>query len=280
MSRFEIARAALAAHRAKGLLVAMAAAVAISGLATPAGAASIFLDKAEMFNPGTAYITGPNGSNYPQAYVYAGPVQFTANWGAVASSNTFQFLGFCVDIYDDINVGVNSPLAINLAYQEGPLVDNGAHSPYPVADKVVFTQQQKDNISALVNYGTQIWNNDALTDPSHNLSNTVINQLAGVQGAIWQIENPTFSVTGAPPVNGWGDTATITSNINLYSSQPFLSTLQVGKIDVIFSSDDPKHQTFAFAAVPEPSTWLTMILGFGAAGVVLRRNRQIATVAV
>lgn len=262
------------------MLGAIAAAATISTLATPASAAAIFLDKAEIFNPGTAYITGPSGSNYPREYVYAGPVLFTANHGTTGSSqNTFQFLGFCVDIFDDINVGINSPLSINLPYQEGPLVDNGAHSPYPVSDKVVLNQTQKGDISALVNYGTRLWNTDALTDPSHHLSNTLIDELAGVQGAIWKIENPTFTVTGAPPVNGWGDTAGVTSDINLYSSQGFLSTLPVGKIDVVFGSRSPLHQTFAFSATPEPATWATMILGLGAMGAVLRRRRPATAAA-
>ena len=86
MSRFEIARAALAAHRAKGPLVAMAAAVAISGLATPAGAASIFLDKAEMFNPGTAYITGPNGSNYPPTGAPSRAATRSSSWASASTS--------------------------------------------------------------------------------------------------------------------------------------------------------------------------------------------------
>lgn len=257
-----------------GLLAAGAAAVAVAGLATPASASAIFIDKAEMFNPATAYITGPSGSNYPTQYVYDGPVLFTANNGTAASANTFNFLGFCVDIYDDINVGINSPLTLNLQYHDGGLVDNGAHGVYAV-DLVTFSQTQKDQISALVNYGTQIWNNDALTNPTHNLGTTVIDQLAGVQGAIWKIENPTFTVTGAPIINGHGIQADVTSNINLYSSTAFLSTLQTGHIDVVFDSNLPAHQAFAFASnVPEPATWGMLIVGFGTIGAMMRRRRM------
>ncbi|MEY4239586.1 MAG: hypothetical protein RL339_2187 [Pseudomonadota bacterium] len=36
--------------------------------------------------------------------------------------------------------------------------------------------------------------------------------------------------------------------------------------------------TLSFAAVPEPSTWLMMILGVGIAGAALRRRRQNVTV--
>lgn len=260
-----------AAVRAAGLIGAAGVAAAIAAFATPASAAAIFLDKAAIYNPGTAYISGPG---YAQEYVYAGPVLFTANYGTSASSDTFEFLGFCVDIFDSISVGINSPATINLAYHDGDLVDNGWHAPYPAADYVSLSQTQKDQVSALVNYGTSIWNNDALTDPTHNLSNSVINTLAGIQGAIWKIENPTFTITGAPTQSGWGDQAQITANINTFSSTAFLNTLPTGKIDVVFSSDTPLHQAFALA-VPEPSTWAMMIIGFGAMGAVLRRRRVL-----
>jgi hypothetical protein len=263
----------------KGLLAAGIAAAALVGMASPAGATAIFIDKAEMFNPATAYITGPSGSNYPTVYAYDAPVLFTANFGTSASANTFNFLGFCVDIFDDINVGINSPLTVNLQYHDGALVDNGAHGQYAV-DLVTFSQMQKDQISALVNYGTQIWNNDALTDPTHNLSTAVIDQLAGVQGAIWKIENPGFTVTGAPIINGHGIQADVTTNINLYSSTAFLSTLQTGHINVVFDTNLPAHQAFAFAAnVPEPATWGMMILGFGGIGAMVRNSRRRQAVA-
>ena len=35
----------------------------------------------------------------------------------------------------------------------------------------------------------------------------------------------------------------------------------------------------AIAAIPEPATWAMMILGFGAAGAVLRRRRAVAIAA-
>lgn len=266
----------------KNALVGGIAAAALCAMATPAAAATnIFLDKAEMFNPATAYITGFAGSNYAKTKVYDAPVLFTANYGTVSSTNTFNFLGFCVDIFDAIDVGINTPKNVNLAYHTGPLVDNGAHATKYASALVVLTQLQKDNISKLVNYGTQLWNLDAKTDPTHNLSNvslgthgSIIDELAGIQGAIWKIENPNFTITGAPPVNGNGVQATVTSDINYYASTAFLATLQVGKIEVIFDSSLPAHQAFAFAAtVPEPATWGMLIVGFGLLGATMRRRR-------
>ena len=270
----------------KGGLVAAARAIMI---ATPAAAATnIYIDKAEMFNPGSAYIQGPAGANYAKTKVYDAPVLFTANYGTTSSNQTFTFLGFCVDIYDSINVGINTNRVENLAYHTGPLVDNGAHAAQYSQDLVVFTQVQKDNISKLVNYGTSLWNLDAKTDPTHNLSTaslgtrgSIIDQLAGVQAAIWKIENPTFTFTGA--TGTWGtaaDATTITNDIAYYASSAFLNTVQVGKIEIIFDSSLPAHQAFAFAAtVPEPATWGLMILGFGLVGETMRRRRAAAIAA-
>ena len=38
------------------------------------------------------------------------------------------------------------------------------------------------------------------------------------------------------------------------------------------------HQISDGVAVPEPATWALMIMGFGAAGAMIRRKRALATV--
>ena len=270
----------------KSLLPGAIAAAALASVATPAAAATnIFIDKAEMFNPASLYITGNAGSNYAKTKVYDAPVLFTANYGTTSNASTFTFLGFCVDIFDTISVGINTNKTENLAYHTGPLVDNGATAAKYALNLVVFAQVQKDNISKLVNYGTQLWNLDAKTDPTHNLSTTslgargsIIDELAGIQAAIWKIENPAFTFVGT--TGTWGtatDATAITNDVTYYTSTAFLSTLQIGKIDVIFDSSLPAHQAFAFAAtVPEPASWGLMILGFGLIGATLRRRRTAA----
>ena len=103
-----------------------------------------------------------------------------------------------------------------------------------------------------------------------------------VQGAIWKIENPTFTIVGnASPYGGAGNATAVTTYINTYSSAPFLNTLSTGHIDVVFSdSTNPVPQAFAFATnVPEPSTWALMIAGFGGVGAMMRRRRQQAVCA-
>lgn len=241
----------------KGLLAAAAAGAALSAMATPAAATAIFLDKGEMYHPSTVTISGPG---WGSENVYAGPVLFTANYGASASANTFQFLGFCVDVFDNISVGINTNQTLNLAYNDGALTNNGQHAPYPSNELVTFDATQLANIGRLVTFGTTLWNVDALGDPAHNLPATLTNQLAAVQGAIWKLENPTFTIDGSSAVDGL---------IAQYTDQSFLDGLPTGKIDTVFR---PGSQSFAFA-VPEPATWAMMIMGFGAMGAVLRRRR-------
>jgi hypothetical protein len=268
----------------KGLLAAGIAAAAVASAATPANATAIFLDKGEMYTPAQATISAPAAAHFSTVTAWDGPVLFTANVGTSASSNTFNFLGFCVDVYDEISIGVTAPATpttLNLAYHDGALVDNGEHGATQAADLVTFTQTQKNEISALVNFGTNLWNTDALTDPTHQLSNTLIDELGGVQGAIWKIENPTFSVVGATsPYGGAGNAAAVTGYINTYSSTAFLNTLATGHIDVVFDSNLPAHQAFAFATtVPEPDAWALMIIGFGGIGAAMRRRRNMTATA-
>jgi hypothetical protein len=248
----------------KGLLATAAVGCAVTALATPAGAATnIYLDKGEMFNPVTVAFKNLSGNHYPTSNVLDGPVLFTANIGTTASANTFQFLGFCVDIFDHISPGINVPGTINDAYHTDTLDDNnGSGSTFHTVTPVMLGK-----IETLITYGTQIWNADSLTDPSHHISSTVANQLAAIQGAIWEIENPGLDVDGP---------AAVDSLISTYESNDFFATHYAGKIQVVVdSSGNPLHQSFAYA-VPEPASWALMIVGLGGVGAVMRQRRRAA----
>ena len=80
---------------------------------------------------------------------------------------------------------------------------------------------------------------------------------------------------------GGTNNATVVSNyITQYTSAAFLSTQPIGHMDVVFDSNLPLHQAFAFTTtVPEPSTWAMMILGLGGVGAALRRRRAQAVFA-
>jgi hypothetical protein len=264
----------------KPLLAAFIAAASLAAMATPVSAAAIYLDEGVRFAPAQVTISGPPSAHYDTVTDWGGPVLFTANFGSSASANTFTFLGFSVDIFDAININVNSPTTLDLAYHDGPLVDNGEHGAVQAAALVLLSTIKMNQISALVNFGTSLWDADSVTDPTHqNMSNTLINRLGGIQGAIWKIENPNFTIVGATsPYGGAGNAIAVTNYINAYSSVPFLNTLSRGQINVVFSdSANPVHPAFAFvpaAPVPESQIWLMMIIGFGSVGVVLRRRRR------
>lgn len=245
----------------KGVLAAAVAGAALMAIATPATAASIFLDSGAMYNAPTVNISG---WFYGSQNAKAGPMLITANDGTSASANTYQFLGFCVDVFDTINLSG----AMNLKYQTGTLTDNGSDSfwTYNSLDASDVTK-----INKLITYGTSLFNTDAVTDPTHNLGTTLANQLAAVQGAIWQIENPNLDIDGSSAVD---------SLINTYTSTSFLNGLSTGDMTVIYDTNSRSpHQTLAFVTpiggVPEPATWGLMIVGFGGMGAMLRRRRTV-----
>jgi hypothetical protein len=259
VSRFSAFIDATRAVKGAAAIAAFACGVA---LATPGQATQYFLQSATMNTSRTAHINGPGGFH---DYVYLGPIQFKAYEGTNASGPSADFLGFCVDIFHDIGLGT-----LNLKYDDA--YDLTTNSKYltstPFAGGTALTQGQITQVGRLVNYGTALFEQAPSTTDRTN-------RLAGLQGAIWQVINPGYTVTsGTAAVNGY---------IASYSGANYLSSLTgYGPIssDINFITETGKygtsraHQSFAFAgAVPEPSTWAMLIAGFGFAGAALRRAR-------
>ena len=103
---------------------------------------------------------------------------------------------------------------------------------------------------------------------------TTVNRLAGLQGAIWQVVNPGYSVvSGNGALDGY---------IAAYSGAGYASQLTgYGPVNRSFTfitetgkyGTNRAHQSFAIAGVPEPATWSMMIMGFGMMGAMARRSR-------
>ena len=262
MSRFQSVQNFL-----KGALPAAAFACSLAA-ASPGHATQFFLQSSTMDTSRTAVISGP-GMNHN---VYIGPLKFTAFEGAGATpatgatSGPFSFLGFCVDIFHSIGLG-----ALNLKYDDkydletdSKYLTNTAFAP----GATVLNDQQLLQVGRLVNYGTLVFN---------QLPNTTAktNKLAGLQGAIWQVVNPGYSVTsGNGAVNafianysGANYNAYLTGHGLVHSNIKFIT--ETGKYGTKYA-----HQSFALAAVPEPATWMMLIGGFGLAGAMLRRSRH------
>ncbi|WP_293376686.1 PEPxxWA-CTERM sorting domain-containing protein [Phenylobacterium sp.] len=191
-----------------------------------------------MDNPGTASING----SLINVNAYAAPISFTANLGgAFDAATTYSFLGWCVDIFHEITPGT-----MNLQYSSGALVtDQGGET---------LTGLQLDKISSLVNYGDYLYGHGGDSD-----------QMAGIQGAIWRVENPTYTITGG--------NADIETLIGQYATQA-ATVLPIGAMHTIFDVDG-STQAFAVAGgVPEPGAWALLILGFGGVGAVIRSRRH------
>lgn len=62
------------------------------------------------------------------------------------------------------------------------------------------------------------------------------------------------------------------------SNQPLQAGLNSVLVSGLSGGNASYSGTLSFAAVPEPSTWLMMILGVGIAGAALRRRRQTVKV--
>lgn len=223
-----------------------AAILAISAAAAwPTSAAEIFLRSLSMDTAHVVNITGAPGGSYPaiNENAYSSLMIFQANDGLGPQPLTFQLVAFCIDIFDNIGLGT-----VNNQYHTDVLTQDGRGHPLSPA--------QIQQISGLVNLGTHLYRvGDA------DLSN----RLAGVQGAIWRIENPLYAVSSGGAVGGY---------INSYTA---LAPKLHGSIYTIYP-DAANSQ--GFGVVPEPAAWTLMLLGFGGLGAALRRRRAHARLAV
>ena len=244
-----------------------AAALALSlSFASQGHATQYFLQSNSMDTSRTATITGP--ASY-SASTYVAPIQFNAFIGTDASGAAFNFLGFCVDIFHHISLGT-----LNLKYDSNYSLttDSKYLTTTPFSGGNALTAGQITQVGQLVNYGTQVFN----LAPS---STDKTNRLAGLQGAIWQVVNPGYTVNS---------TAAVNSYISAYSGAGYASSLTgYGPVssNITFITETGKygtsaaHQSFAFASPnPEPGTWALLIMGFGMAGAALRRRTTLVPV--
>lgn len=257
MFRFDPSRIAVAVKR----LAPVAAFAACVAGAAPAAAAQYFLASSTMNTSRTGQISGPGYS----AHVYMAPMRFTAYEGTSATGPSFNFVGFCVDIFHGIGLGT-----LNLKYDDAYdlTTDSKYKTSTPFQGGTALSGGQRIQVARLVNYGTLVYNN------APNTTDTV-NRLSALQGAIWKVINPGYTVTGSnAAVNGY---------IAAYSGSNYLASLtDYGPVHsgITFISETGKygtssaHQAFALAAVPEPGTWTLMIGGFALAGAMLRQARR------
>ncbi len=227
--------------------------VAAALVALPAQASTLLLNSASMNQAYTAQITGgvfgSGGLN-----VYEGPLTFSVTDG----SGTHNITAFCVDLFDEIDLGTFSP---SLQYQTESLTTTRDVDGQQLGTGLSVTQLTQINRLVTLASGLEV-------NASTNAAN-----LAAIQGAIWMIENPTYTVTSHNSLDSM-TSGYITQS--LFTNPVTTGYLPTGVETTIISSST-YHQAFTFSVpggVPEPATWAMMIIGFGGVGAVRRKRRK------
>ena len=225
--------------------------------ASGAFASSVFVQTGGIYQPGTINIVGPDIS----ANAYASALELTAT---VDGSPVRTLYTFCVDLYHDISVGLDNDhdivtgagdaqSTVNLPYQTALLTVN-SDGPTSGVSGTALSALQIAEIGGLADLGGALINADA-TDLS--------NKLAAVQGAIWEIEYPTYTISAADPaVQGYLD-GFVANAAATQSQSPVIALYGANGQGLIPAGD-----------VPEPASWALMLSGFGICGAVLRRRRH------
>ncbi|WP_337187651.1 PEPxxWA-CTERM sorting domain-containing protein [Phenylobacterium sp.] len=245
-----------------GTKVAVGAAAVAAGLAFApmAQAATYIMQNGTMDSPRTLNIAGIGN-------VKATPVQFDGYIDDVVDQPFDNLVAFCVDVYHAITLTDYDP---DLKYTDTiPLTTDSQWDGSPK----VLTNQEILQIGRLVNYGTNVFYNAPGGAARYD-------ELAAVQGAIWQV------VSG---LNVTSTNATLNTRIDNLAGLSYMSFFNTGyghvhsgiKFLTPFTDsrvypDKKLTQAFAIAAVPEPAAWVMMIGGFACAGAMLRRSRRQA----
>jgi hypothetical protein len=232
--------------------------------AAPSQAATVVLTNGFMDHARSLTISGIGTVN-------ATPVQFDGYYDVPGPNPHFtNIVAFCVDVYHTIKMGNYDP---DLVFQDTvPLT----HDSNPnAAQRKTLTNDQILQIGALVNYGTRVFYQAPKTTQA--LKDARWDQLAAVQGAIWEVvsgKNVTSSKTSLNNLITNLSSANYRNHFNAsYGYVPTKITLWTPKAPYAY----PHYkgpQAFAVGSVPEPATWVMMIGGFAFAGAMVRRSRR------
>ncbi len=252
-----------------GMLAATAAAVALSAAAPASATTYVKLISDSMNTTFQANITG-DGNVYSNGVTFH--VKNSDQFGNV-SGPVYDIFGFCVDVFHNIGLG-------NLGYVYASNQDPNILNPLPTDfGGHNVGPGQLTAITDLINTGYQLHQNELL---ANNFAFDTEMRLAAIQAAIWKIEVPSkiVAVTSAN-LNG-AQFATYQGYFNNYVSGNYTRLGDAN--DRFYVISDGRHQSFGVGwpidGVPEPTTWLMMIMGFGGVGATLRRRRSAAPAAV
>lgn len=251
-----------------GLLATAGAALALSASSPASATTYVKLISASMDTTFQANVTG-DGNVYSNGVTFS--VKNSDQFGGTTGA-AFDIFGFCVDVFHNIGLG-------NLGYVYASNQDPNIINPLPTdfgGNNVGAGQLAA--ITDLVNTGYQLHQNELL---AANFDFDTQMRLAAIQAAIWRIEVPTKAVVVNPANLNVAQYATYQGYFDDYATGNYTPLGDAN--DRFYVISDGVHQSFGIGwpidAVPEPATWLMMIMGFGSVGAVLRRRRQATTFA-
>lgn len=250
-------------------IAAVAAATTLAAASPASATQNIYVEYASMNTTFLANISGVGN-------VYSNGVTFRVNDFGTASQfngSDYNIYGFCIDIFHHISINQTLNYTYTSTYGDPgqPLYTNYG----PAAPANQLNNTQIDAITNLVDTG---W---LLHQAAPNDYDTAM-RTAAIQAAIWQVANPTRTISVLGNNLNSSQFNTYKSYFNAYKTGNYVSLADAN--DRVYTITDqarnPQHQTFAIGwpientAVPEPGTWALLIAGFGAAGTALRRQRR------
>lgn len=171
--------------------------------------------------------------------VYAGPLTLTTSMGSIVA--------WCVDLFHEVQTGGGQ----TLQYELGTAATDNAPAP------AALSGTQQAEIANLAAYGqTLIGTAQGTTD-----------NLTAVQLAIWSVEYPTFSYTGASD-------APVAATLQQDLSGPGYDTglLALSGTQTFVTASAGVGNATATAPVPEPATLALLSGGLALFGVTARRR--------
>ena len=243
----------------RALVGAVAAAAAVS-LAAPANA-GVILNTATPQDMAQFGTTTPTlGGLTPDRSIF-GMSPYLIN--VTENGRNFNALAFCVQFYVDMPWNYDEVLGLNVV--------NGAYHEGDFLTLENTSEEVRTKVFNLIEHGSDLW----LGGNTPNLNS----QLAAVQGAIWQV------MTGKTIVFSEYGATNEDSNYLIQDFVTLASTPRVSPIAVrTLISDNDEMQAIAFAvrtaAVPEPSAWALMLVGFFTVGASVRAARRRTSAAL
>jgi hypothetical protein len=198
--------------------------------------------------------------------VSAAPMLFTGNYGGEAFTD---LVAFCVDVYHRISRRDYDP---DLTYNdEVPLTTDSNF-----VGATLLTSGQISQVGRLANYGTLAFYNAPAGNAAQR--NARWDELAAVQGAIWQVVSGRNVVSTNLALDARIDALSSAGYAGFFNAS--LGTPGAGFTFLTPATypDRRGTQGMVIGTVPEPAAWALMIGGFAAAGMMLRARRRLGLV--